>query len=70
MYTAAGEYAGLFRGAMKAFDNPLEDSVRSEMVPKYSFLLLMTFEGAIRTQEWSSLSNIVQVFSFTVQGNV
>jgi hypothetical protein len=46
---------------MKSLDNPLEDSARKDMTPKYSFLLLLTFEGAVNMQEWSVLKNIIQV---------
>ena len=47
---------------MKSADNPLEESAKKEMNAKYSFLLLITFEGAIRLQEWASLKKIIQAF--------
>lgn len=46
---------------MKSLDNPLEESAKKEMNAKYSFLLLVTFEGAIRLHEWTSLKSILQV---------
>jgi len=46
---------------MKALDNPLESTARKDMASKYSFLLLMTFEGAVKVQDWTSLSGIIQV---------
>jgi len=46
---------------MKALDNPLESTARKDIAPKYSLLLLMTFEGAVKVQDWTSLSGIIQV---------
>ena len=46
---------------MKSVDNPLEESAKKEMNAKYSFLLLVTFEGAIRLQGWALLKPILQV---------
>src|SRR5947207_1682353 len=35
------------------------------MASKYSFLLVMAFEGAVKMQDWAPLKNIIQVlFSF------
>lgn len=46
---------------MKALDNPLESTARKEMAPKHAFLLLLAFEGAVRLQDWTSLSGIIKV---------
>jgi hypothetical protein len=60
-YAAAKEHASQFRTHMKSLDNPLEESGRADIIPKYSFLLLLTFEGAVKLQEWEALNNIIQV---------
>jgi len=59
-YSAAAIHSSEFRQSMKSADNPLEESAKKEMNAKYSFLLLITFEGAIRLQEWASLKKIIQ----------
>jgi hypothetical protein len=46
---------------MKSLENPLEDGALKDMSPKYSFLLLMAFEGAVKTQEWGTLKGIILV---------
>jgi len=46
---------------MKALDNPLESVAKKEMAPKYAFLLLLAFEGAVKLHNWASLSGIIQV---------
>lgn len=46
---------------MKSLENPLEDGALKEMAPKYSFLLLMAFEGAVKIQEWAALKSIILV---------
>jgi hypothetical protein len=46
---------------MKTIENPLEESARKDMASKYSFLLLMTFEGAVKIRDWDPLKNIIQV---------
>ena len=45
---------------MKSLENPLEESAKKELLPKYSFLLLLAFEGAIRTRNCSNLKSIIQ----------
>jgi len=59
--TLRGEYPALFRMQMTALDNPLESAARQEMASKYSFLFMMRFEGAVKVQDWTSLSGIIQV---------
>ena len=49
-----------FRNAMKSIDNPLDSKSKQQMLPKYSFVLLMAFEAAVKLQEWDSLGKIVQ----------
>ena len=61
LYYAASEYSTKFRTQMKTIENPLEESARKDMASKYSFLLLMTFEGAVKIQDWDPLKNIIQV---------
>ena len=46
---------------MKSLENPLEDGAKSEMLPKYSFLLLLAFEGAIKMRNFSNLKPLIQV---------
>jgi hypothetical protein len=48
---------------MKSLDNPLEEVAMRDMKSKYSFILLLAFEGAIKTQNWTSLKSIIQVMS-------
>jgi hypothetical protein len=68
LYLAASEYSTHFRTQLKALDNPMEDSARKDMTLKHSFLLLMTFEGAVKMQDWGPLRNIIQVTAYFSPG--
>jgi hypothetical protein len=50
-----------FRNSWKMLDNPLEESARKDMLPKYSFLLMIAFEGAVKLHEWKVLKGIIEV---------
>jgi hypothetical protein len=61
LYEKAGSHATQFRNSWKMLDNPLEESARRDMLPQYSFLLMIAFEGAIKLQEWKTLKGIIEV---------
>jgi len=46
---------------MKSLENPLEDDEKTEMIPKYSFLLLLTFEGVIEMRNFANFTSLIQV---------
>jgi len=44
-------------------DNPLEESARKDMLPKYSFLLMIAFEGTVKLGNWDALKGIIDVLA-------
>jgi hypothetical protein len=45
-------------------DNPLDDTARKAMLPRYSFLLMISFEGAVKLGNWKALKGIIDVLLF------
>lgn len=61
LYEGAAQHATQFRSHWKMLDNPLEETARKDMLPKYSFLLMIAFEAAVKLQKWDSLKGIIDV---------
>jgi hypothetical protein len=59
-FSSATTNTTFFRIAMKSIDNPLDGTAKRHLTPKYSFVLLMAFEAAVKLQEWTLLPGIIE----------
>ena len=63
LYEGAAGHSTQFRNHWKMLDNPLEESARKDMLPKYSFLLMIAFEGTVKLGNWDALKGIIHVLA-------
>src|SRR5271169_4258067 len=60
LYSSATINTSEFRIAVKTLDNPLDTNAKRQLPSKYSVILLMAFEAAIKLQEWDRASGIIE----------